>query len=102
MKLKEVKHVENFLGEEVIDDFNIHNNRFVLFDKMGRKLNECKIECLPNYLDLEVIEIKKSGYSSLAYFVGYPTTHIKLDILDDKLLVRSGSLFGVPEVDYAH
>ena len=85
MKLRDVKHEEMFCGEKMVDNFNIHNNRFVLFDKSGRQLNGWAVEEIPNYLEIEVLETKKSGYQSYVYFVGFPTTHIKLDILNDDL-----------------
>jgi len=86
MKLREVTHTEKFCGEETTDKFSIYNNRFILFDKLGRQLNEWRVADMPNYLNLKVIEVKNSGYQSGVYFVGFPTTHIKLDILDEKLL----------------
>lgn len=82
MKLKDVVHEEKFCGKMRKESFNIHSNRFVLFDKLGRKLNERQIEDMPNYLELDVLEVAKSGYNSSTYFVGFPTTHIKLDFLD--------------------
>ena len=83
MKLKDVEHEEKFCGKTIKEKFNIHSNRFVLFDKLGRKLNEYEIGDMPNYLELNVLEIAKSGYNSSTYFVGFPTTHIKIDFLND-------------------
>jgi len=88
MKLKELKN------------FNIHSNRFVLFDKTGRELNWAAIEKLPNYLDLEVIETKDSGFQSYVYFVGFATLHIKLNILNDNLVCPFHPLkFGEVEIE---
>ena len=78
MKLREVKH-----GAE---KFNLYSNRFILFDKLGRRINEWQVAEIPNYLDLDVIKTVGSGFNSLIYFVGFPTTHIMLDILDDELV----------------
>ena len=93
MKLKDVKHEEiSFNGEKAIYDFDIYNNRFYLFDKKGRELNIWAIKELPNYLDLKVLEIKRSKYNG--YSVGFPTTHIKLDFLDDECLSCTNFKFG--------
>ena len=73
MKLRELK------------GFSIYSNRFVLFDKAGRRLNEWSIAELPNYLELEILETKDSGFQSYIYFVGFKTLHIKLDILNEDL-----------------
>lgn len=75
MKLKDVKELTS--GQP----FNIHNNRFVLFDKNGNQLNCWAVEdTIPDYPELEVIETTESGYNNSQYFIGYPTTHIKLNI----------------------
>ena len=92
MKLKDVKHEEIFGSKKFIDKFNIHNNRFLLFDKLGRELNGWSIAKLPNYLELNVLETTESGYSG--YGVGFPTTHIKLDFLDDDYLSFGSFHFG--------
>jgi len=94
MKLKDVKHKN--------DKFDIHSNRFVLFDKLGRRLNEWAVADLENYLDLEVLETTEGGYNNLVYFVGFPTTHIKLNICNDKLVMTFGDLKfgGVEEGGY--
>lgn len=92
MKLKDVTHEENWGGEKIVDKFNIHSNRFLLFDKLGRELNGWSIEKIPNYLELEVLETKRSGYSG--YGVGFPTTHIKLDFLEDHYLCFGSFRFG--------
>lgn len=102
MKLKEVTHTENFCGAETTDSFNIHSNRFVVFDRDGYRINECYLEKIPNYLDLEVLETKESGYSSLVYFVGFPTTHIKLDLKAGKYDILPGLKFGEIHRDYGH
>lgn len=100
MKLREVKHTEKLFGESA---FDLHSNRFVLFDKDGNRINEWGLEKrYPNYLDLEVIKTAKSGYNSLAYFVGFPTTHIKLNIKDNDLLSSSKLKFGEEETDRAY
>lgn len=92
MKLKDVVHEEMFCGKEKIDKFDIYSNRFLLFDKLGRELNGWKIEELPDYLELEVLETKRSGYSG--YMVGFPTTHIRLDFLDNQYLCSGNFHFG--------
>ena len=92
MKLKDVTHEENWGSKKMVDKFNINSNRFLLFDKLGRELNEWSIEKIPNYLELEVLETKRSGYSG--YGVGFPTTHIKLDFLDDNYLCFGSFCFG--------
>ena len=103
MKLKDVEHEEMFFGEPRKDKFNIHSNRFVLFDKLGRRINEYSVEEMPNYLELEVLEVAKSGYNSLVYFVGFPTTHIKLNILNDEIVCYWQNLkFGEVEMDNGH
>lgn len=86
MKLKEVTHTENFCGKETVDKFNIHNNRFVLFDKYGNRINEFMLAKVLNYQEIEVLEVKRSSYTSYVYFVGFPTTHIKLDFFNKDLL----------------
>lgn len=78
MKLRDVEHK----GEK----FNIHCNRFVLFDRLGRRLNEWEVAKIENYLDINVLKIVEGGYNNIVYFVGFSTTHIKLDICNDKLL----------------
>lgn len=90
MKLKELK------------GFSIYSNRFVLFDKIGRTLNEWAIEKFPNYLDLEIIETKESGFQSYIYFVGFKTLHIKLDILNDGLLSPFQLNFGEVQIEGDH
>ena len=97
MVLRDVTHTEYFCGEEEKSEFSIYSNRFILFDKRGRKLNEFRVSELPNYLDLNVIETKRSGYKSMTYFVGFATTHIMLDICDDNLLSYSKLRFGEEE-----
>lgn len=79
LKLKDIPH------------FNIHSNRFVLFDKNGRRLNEWQIEKhIKNYLELKVIEAKEGGYQDHTYFVGFKTMHLKLDFIsDDKKIYSS-------------
>lgn len=92
MKLKNVKHKEILYGEKRVYNFSFFDNRFYLFDKLGRELNSFTMEKVPNILDIEVLEIKKSGYSG--HGVGFPTTHIKLDFLDYTKLNRSDFVFG--------
>lgn len=92
MKLKDVTHVEKWGEKKMVDKFDIHSNRFLLFDKLGRELNEWSIKRLPNYLELEVLETKKSGYSG--YGVGFPVTHIKLDFLDNSFVAFGNFHFG--------
>ena len=76
------------------------SNRFVLFDKNGNELNGWEIAKLPNVLDLSVLETKKSSYTSFAYFVGFETLHIKLDIEDKNLLCGWSNLkFGQKQID---
>lgn len=83
------------------DKFDIHNNRFVLFDNKERVLNCWAVKNLPDYLDLEVLEVKEGGYQSYTYFVGFATTHIKLNICNDKLLDRFTRVnFGGIEEDH--
>lgn len=72
LKLKDVE----FEGSK----FNIHSNRFILFDKNGKEINEYQLHDMDDYLDLEVLETKESGYQDMTYFVGFKTLHIKLNI----------------------
>ena len=95
MKLKEVKHNG--------DLFTIYSNRFVLFDKNGNRLNSWAIKELPNYEEIEVLETKESGYQSYVYFVGFSTTHIKLNLFDPKLLDPFRTIrFGEVEEDKSY
>jgi hypothetical protein len=88
MKLKDVTHYDKFFKSN--DKFNIHSNRFILFDKNGNMLNEWAVEKIPNYLDIEVLDVKKSGHQDYSCFVGFATTHIKLNI--SNVMLRSGNL----------
>lgn len=92
MKLKDVKHEEIFCGKKTVEDFNFYSNRFYLFDKYGRELNSFSMRNVKDVLEINVIEIKKSGYCG--YGVGFPTTHIKLDFLDDNKLSFGNFRFG--------
>ena len=85
-----------------IKGFDPHfpSNRFVLFDKNGNEINVFELNKLPNFLDINVLETKESSYTSLTYFVGFPTLHIKLDIDDKNLLCGWSNLkFGQEQVD---
>lgn len=95
MELKDVKHYDEFFKKTL--DFDISSNRFVLFDKNGIPLNYFSIKRIPNYLNLEVIEITKSGYTNYMYCVGFATTHIKLNLVDDSLKNASKLRFGEDE-----
>lgn len=64
--------------------FDIGSNRFVLFDKNEKEINEFQLADMENYLDLEVLETKESGYQDRTYFVGFKTLHIKLNIDGEK------------------
>lgn len=92
MKLKEVVHEEVLYGEKTIEKFNIISNRFLLFNKFDRELDKYSIARLPNYLELEVLEIKTSGYSG--WGVSFPTTHIKLDFPYNRYLFDDDFYFG--------
>lgn len=76
LKLKDVE----FEGSP----FDIGSNRFVLFDKNEKEINEFQLADMENYLDLEVLETKESGYQDRTYFIGFKTLHIKLNIDGEK------------------
>lgn len=95
MKLRDVIH-----KEEPFDDerYSAWSNRFELFDKLGRNLNQFKIEKIPNYLDIDVLEVKEGGY--IGYGVGFPVTHIKLNFLNNEYLGCCSSIkYGGTYVD---
>lgn len=78
-KLREVKHREGYYT----DTYSIHNNRFELFSRDEKNLNEYELEQREDFLDLPVLEVKKVRYSG--YGVSFPVTHIKLDIGSDEV-----------------
>ena len=78
MKLKDVTHTESRGDKKFTDLFSFHNNRFLLFDKLGNELNPYALEKLDDILDAEVLETRTSHYAG--WGVGFPTTHIKLDL----------------------
>ena len=94
MKLKEVSHEEEWGNKVFKKPFNFRNNRFELFDKDGFELNSWSMENVPNVLELEVLEIKISGYSG--YGVGFPVTHIRLNYINNNIRVMPpmGIMFG--------
>lgn len=77
MRLKEVSQKENLFGEE---KFNIHSNRFRLFDMYERPLNETALDKDCDIGEIQVLETIVVSYFNRAYFVGYPMTHVKLEI----------------------
>ena len=53
--------------------------------------------------ELVVLETKQAGYNSATYFVGFPVTHVKLDINGYKYLKKFNPLkYGEDEIDYGH
>lgn len=89
MKLKEVTHTELWGGEEYTNKFSFYNNRFLLFDKNGNELNPYAMSNIPDVLEINVLETRKSGYSG--WGVGFPTTHIKLDFVGDEHTLAFGN-----------
>ena len=86
-----------------IKGFYPMSNRFVLFDKNGKRLNGFALMKQPDFLELPVLETKESGYQSLTYFVGFATLHIKLDYENEDMLDKWNNLtFGETEIDRGH
>lgn len=94
MKLKDVIHVETFIGKNHTTKFYFHNNRFRLFDKKGRELNSYAMLDVENVLNLKVLETKESKCSNVNFSIYFPVTHIKLDFLDDSKLSSRDFNFG--------
>jgi len=106
MKLKDITHGDM--------KYNSKSSRFVIFDKDGDRIRTKKdilafkqiipktIEDISWYLDIRVLEVKKSKYiDGYIPSIRFDTTHIKLNIRNKELkLKRSKLKFGEVEEDY--